>query len=174
MASIIPTQGKPRYQNSGRAEHRVGTEGKLIERMRLENSLTLEMFDHSRHVAGDRWLVSFEARVEVKVKPEYFMGGSKTGISLEDVRALLGEKTTYRYIKERNFIAETEREAVLEDLKERFLDTSLGYISSLEFPRKLVHRKYQEAHSETWLRPPSFPLCADEQQQEILPGKKQS
>ena len=126
-------------------------EGKLIEKIRLENGLTLEMFDHSRHVAGDRWLVSFEARVEVKVKPEYFADDSKTGISLVDVRALLGEKVTYRYTKERNFIAETERKAVLKDLKERFLDTNLGYVSSPEFPSRLVHRKYKEAHSQMLL-----------------------
>jgi len=126
-------------------------EGKLIGKIRLENGLTLEMFDHSRHVAVDRWLVSFEARVEVKVKPEYFVGDSETGISLEDLRALLGEKVTYRYTKERNFIAGTEKEAVLKGLKERFLDTSLGYVSSPEFPRKLVHRKYKEAHSQMLL-----------------------
>jgi hypothetical protein len=123
-------------------------EGKLIGEIRLENGLTLEMFDHSRHVAGDVWLVSFEARVEVKIKPEYFVGDSKTGISLEDVRALLGEKATYRYAKERNFVAETEREAVLKGLKERFLDTSLSYVSSPEFPGRLVHREYKEAHSQ--------------------------
>jgi hypothetical protein len=76
-------------------------EGKLIGEIMLENGLTLEMFDHSRHVAGDIWLVSFEARVEVKVKPEYFVGDSKTGISLEDVRALLGEKATYQYTKDK-------------------------------------------------------------------------
>ena len=126
-------------------------EGKFIEKMRLENGLTLEMFDHSRHVAGDRWLVSFEAKIEVKVKPEYFVGDSKTAISLEDVRALLGEKATYRYKKERNFIAETEKEAVLKDLKERFLDTNIGYVSSPEFPSRFIHKKYKEAHSEMLL-----------------------
>ena len=126
-------------------------EGKLIEKIRLENCLTLEMFDHSRHVAGDIWLVSFGARVEVKVKPEYFVGDSETGISIENVRALLGEKVTYRYTKEHNFVAETEIEAVLKGLKERFLDTSLGYVSSPEFPRRFVHRKYKEAHSQMLL-----------------------
>jgi len=126
-------------------------EGKLIGEVRLENGLTLEMFDHSRHVAVDRWLVSFEARIEVKVKPEYFVGDSKTGISLEDVRSLLGEKVTYRYTKERNCVAETEREAVLKGLKERFLDTSLGYLSSPEFSGRLVHGKYKEAHSQMLL-----------------------
>ena len=126
-------------------------EGKLIEKIRLDNGLTLDMFDHSRHVAGDRWLVSFKAKIEVKIKPEYFVGDSKTGTSFEDVRALLGEKATYQYKKERNFIAETEIGEVLNDLKERFLDTNLGYVSSPEFPRKLVHKKYKEAHSQMLL-----------------------
>jgi len=53
-----------------RIDHPV--ESKLIDRVPLENGLTLEMFDRSRPVAGDRWLVSFEARIEVKVRREYF------------------------------------------------------------------------------------------------------
>jgi hypothetical protein len=132
-------------------------ERKLIGEIRLENGLTLEMLDHSRRVAGDRWLVSFEARVEVMIKPEYFVpeyfvDDSKTIISLEDVRALLGEKATYRYSKERNFVADAEREAVLQGLKERFLDTGLSYVSSTEFPCKLLHRKYKEARRDIALK----------------------
>jgi hypothetical protein len=52
---------------------------------------------------------------------------------------------------EGKLIAETEREAVLKDLKERFLDTNLGYVSSPEFPRRLVNRKYKESHSQMLL-----------------------
>jgi hypothetical protein len=117
----------------------------MIKQMKLDNGLTLEIFDLSRQVAGGRWLVSFEARIEVRVKPEYFVEDSRTHDDLEDIQALLGENATYMYTKERNFIAESEKDTILKVLEERFLDTTLGYLSSPEFPRRLILRRYHEA-----------------------------
>ena len=122
-------------------------EGTLIRQIKLDNGLTLEMFDLSRHVAGGRWLVSFEARIEVRVRPEYFVEDSRTHIDLEGIQALLGEIVTYRYTKERNFIAESEKDAILKVLEEHFLDATLCYLSSPEFPRGLILSRYQEALS---------------------------
>jgi hypothetical protein len=115
--------------------------------MKLDNGLALEMFDLSKQVAGGRWLVSLEARIDVSVKPEYFVEDSGTHVDLEGIQALLGEMVTYRYKKERNFIAEKEKDAIFKVLKERFLDTTLCYLSSPEFPRRLILRRYQEALS---------------------------
>lgn len=123
-------------------------EGTLIQRVKLDNGLTLEMFDLSRHVAGGRWLVSFEARIEVKVRPEYFVEDSRTHVDLEGIQALLGEIVTYRHTKGRNFIAESEKDTFLKVLKERFLDATLCYLSSPEFPRRLIIRRYQQALSQ--------------------------
>jgi len=127
-------------------------EGKLIENIRLENGLILEIFDHSRHVAGDRWLVSLEARIEVEVKPDYFTDHYTLNMSFENIRAVVGEKTTYSYKKERHFIGEKEKDELLNGLKVRFLETNLGYLSSPEFPLKLILRRYHEAYSRTFLR----------------------
>ena len=122
-------------------------EDTLVERMKLENGLTLEVLDHSRHVAGDRWLVSFEARVAVAVTPEYLPGGNASDPPITEILSLLGEKAIYSHKKARNFIAEKEKEKVFEDLKKLFLDASLGYLSSPRFPRMLILRKYKEARS---------------------------
>ena len=127
-------------------------EGKLIENIRLENGLIVQMFDLSRHVAGDRWQVSFEARIEVKVKPEYFFAHNPPTVPFENIRSILGEKTTFRYKKERNFIEGEKKDAVLNGLKERFLETSLGYLSSPEFHLKLILKRYQDAYSEIFSR----------------------
>ena len=110
------------------------------------------MFDLSRHVAGGRWLVSFEVRIEVEVKPEYFATNNRSAVPFENIRALLGEKATYRYKKERHFMDDKEKEKVLNGLKDRFLETSLGYLSSPEFPLKLILRRYQDAYSRMFLR----------------------
>ncbi|MDY6951751.1 MAG: hypothetical protein SWE60_09575 [Thermodesulfobacteriota bacterium] len=121
-------------------------EEKLVEMMPLENGLTLEFYDASKHVAGDRWLVSMVARIEVDPKPEYFTGQDSADLLLDDITAAIGEKTVYRYEKIRNFIPETEKDDVFKGLKQRFLDANLRYLSSPEFPGKLILKKYQEAH----------------------------
>jgi len=71
-------------------------EGKLIDKVRLENGLTLELYDRSRRVAGDRWLVSFVARIDVEVKPEYFQDHDTPNISFDDIRAAVADKATYQ------------------------------------------------------------------------------
>lgn len=129
-------------------------EKQLIDKIGLENGLTLEFYDGSRCVAGDRWLVSFEARMDVEVKPEYFEGRHTPNIPFDDIRAAVGEKATYDHEKARNFIAETEKDEVFKKLKDRFLDANLGYLSSPDFPRKLILRKYQQVrgHLMSWTR----------------------
>jgi hypothetical protein len=125
---------------------------KLIAKMKLENGLTLELYDRSKPVAGDRWQVSFVARMEVAVKPEYFEGEDAPDVPFEAIRAAVGEKATYHYEKTRNFIAKTEKDEVLQGLKERFLDANLGYLSSPDFPHKLILRHYQQAQMSSLTR----------------------
>ena len=125
---------------------------KLVDIISLENGLTLELYDSSRRVAGDRWTVSVVARIEVGVKREYFEGQDSLYALLDDIRAAVGKKTTYRYEKARNFIAENEKDQIFEGLRQRFLDANLRYLSRPEFPRKLILKKYQEAQgtSRSW------------------------
>ena len=118
---------------------------KPIEKIKLDNGLTLEVYDRSRRVAGDRWQVSFVARLEVGLKREYFKGKLTPHIPLEDIRKAVGDKAHYHHEKVRNFIAETEKDEVFRGLKERFLDANLVYLSSSDFPLKLILRQYEKA-----------------------------
>ena len=43
---------------------------RLLARHPLDNELTLEFWDHSRPVAGDRWFVCLSARIAVPVRTE--------------------------------------------------------------------------------------------------------
>ena len=121
---------------------------KLIDKIKLENGLTLELHDRSRPVAGDRWLVSFIARIDVEVRQEYFEGEHSPDVAFDDIRRAVGDKATYHHEKTRNFIAETKKDEVFEGLKERFLAASLTYLSSPDFPRKLILMQYQQARGE--------------------------
>ena len=105
----------------------------------------LQIFDLSRNVVEDRWLVSFEARIDVDVKPQYFSNHHPSSVPFNHIGALVGETVTYRYKKERNFVEEKEKDDGLNRLKACFLDTSLGYLSSTGFPQKLILKKYEDA-----------------------------
>jgi len=118
---------------------------RLIDKIKLENGLTLELRDRSRRVAGDRWVVSFVARIDVEVRPEYFEDPDSEHLSFDAIRKAVGKKVTYRYEKTRNFIKETEKDEVLRGLKDRFMSATIGYLSSTDFDLKLILKKYQDA-----------------------------
>ena len=130
-------------------------DGKLIENMTLENGLTLEIHDRSRRVTGDRWLVSFEARIDIPVVSEYVEDPGLEGLSFDIIRKAVGAKVTYRYEKSRNFISEKEKDHIFNGLKERFIETTLPYFSGASFPGKVILSKYQESQraSKPLLRP---------------------
>ena len=69
-------------------------EKRLVEEIAPENGLTLLFLDGSRRLAGDRWLVSFWAAVDVEVKAAYLDDQALPGVSLDDVRAAVGEKVS--------------------------------------------------------------------------------
>ena len=119
--------------------------GVLFDLVNLENGLTLELHDLSRNVAGDRWLVSFAARLEVSIIPERFQSLSESGLTINDVHKTLGDKVVYHYEKKRSFIDAKDKEIVFEKLKADFLDSSIRYLSDPRFPEKLILRKYKEA-----------------------------
>ena len=116
-------------------------ENELTDTIELENGLTLEIRDCSKQIAGDRWFVSFAARVEIEVRPELFEGDEISEDQIKGIQALAGEKASYRYENQRNFIDDTEKEKVSRKLKEDFLNTNLKYLSSPNFPKKLILSK---------------------------------
>ncbi len=129
-------------------------EERLVDKIKLENGLTLEIYDLSRRVAGDGWLVSFVARIDVAARPEFFEDQGSGHPSFDAVRKAVGERVTYSYEKSRHFIEETEKDKVFKGLKERFLETTLPYFSSANFPRNVILSKYQQAQegSKPWNR----------------------
>ena len=114
------------------------------ETMELKNGLTLEVLDRSRKIAGDRWLVSFAARVEIEVSPDALADQDVSEDTLKDISRLAGEKACYHYQDERNFVAGENKDATFKELKERFLDTNLRYLSSPVFPTKLILSKLRD------------------------------
>jgi len=113
------------------------SENKIV----LRNGLILELLDRSRRIAGDRWLVSFAARVEIDIETEYLAGDNLLEDQIKGIQAVAGEKACYNYENQRNFVADTEKDEMLKEFRKRFLDTNLEYLSSPVFPKKLILSK---------------------------------
>jgi hypothetical protein len=115
---------------------------KIVSRHPLANGLTLEVFDQSRPVAGDRWLVVLEARIKVPVTVEALPGELKSRV--DQVTAALGEEIVFERRDERNFIGAAEVPAVFKDMTERLLELAPGYLGHPEFAPRIIRKKYAE------------------------------
>jgi len=119
--------------------HKPLWEGKLIQKIELSNGLILEIWNYSRKVAGDRWLVGFLAQIGIEPEPEDF----SSPYYYERFKSQTDGKVYYRYRKERNFIPENQVEEIYHNLKETFLKAVLPYLSKEEFKQRLVKHEIQ-------------------------------
>ncbi|WP_457756326.1 hypothetical protein [Thermodesulfatator indicus] len=108
--------------------------GRLVEKIDLENDLVLEIWDYSRRLAGDRWLVGMLAQIVVEAPPEAFSRRELYEVFCDEEEG----KVYYRYRKERTFVDERECEALFEQLKSRFLEAALNYLSHPSFKERLI------------------------------------
>lgn len=100
----------------------------------LSNGLILEIKDESKKIAKDRWVVRLRALIDIPLKY----------IDRDDIKAELGENVIYEKRRERNFIAETEKDAVFNELTQSFVNMSLKYLAHPDFPKKFILKKYNE------------------------------
>ncbi len=120
-------------------------EEKIIEKKKLENGLILVLVDRSRKIAGDRWLVKFAAEIKIPVRDVLTGAGASSTADVDKIADLLGDEVIHTYEDERNFIDDSEKDAVLDGMLDSYLNTSFAYLSNPEFPRRFVLREYGRA-----------------------------
>ncbi len=122
-------------------------ENKLVKTIGLKNNLKLKIYDRSKKMAGDRWLVSMIAQVDIPV--------SSVPVTLHDLQhdpdsdkdeilKLLGSVVTFEQKRERFFIDESKKEPVFNELYDHFVKSTINYLSHPDFPKKYVIIKYRE------------------------------
>ena len=114
----------------------------LIEKVLLPNGLVLELWDQSRAMAGDRWLVQLLARVEVPVLLEYFSSLDDGDQAYQDLFAAYGDRLVFSQIKRRHFVDAREAESTLVGLVQRFKDTLVSYLGNPKFAALFALKKY--------------------------------
>ena len=119
-------------------------EDNLIKTIDLENGLKLKLFDVSRKLIGDRWLVSLIARIEMPINELLLKNDGFPLLNVDEVRKALGEKLLFEQKREKNFIDDKEKDEVMKRMQDLFLSSSLSYFSHSDFPQKYILKKFNE------------------------------
>jgi hypothetical protein len=127
---------------------------KLFETITLDNNLDLEIWDLSRVIAGDMWLVSLEARLNVPIEIEYLETLPDKEKILAGLKDIFGREITYRYNQQKFFVDKNKKRDVFRENLERLKESVLKYLSRPDFARKLVLSKCRELKSQ---KPHLFP-----------------
>jgi len=124
---------------------------KLITSIALANGLILELYDGSRRVAGDRWLVCAIARIDIPVDEIGFLTVHPWIPDAAEIKKHLGERVRFEQKRERHFIDERQKEDVLKDIVDSLLSTVQGYLSHPDFAKNVLAREYKKCLTrESW------------------------
>ena len=124
---------------------------KLIKTMELKNGMTLNFYDASRPLSGDRWLISLIVRMEIPVVEALINDEGKSMDGVDEIKKVLGEKVLFEQKRDRIFVEESEKQTVFEEVYNFFIDSVLGYLSNKAFPKRCVLKKYREkVEQESW------------------------
>ncbi|MFZ5449772.1 MAG: hypothetical protein ACOZFS_14170 [Thermodesulfobacteriota bacterium] len=114
--------------------------GRLLSQHPLPNGLILELWDHSRPVAGDRWYVLLETRIFVPVSEGTLPPELK--MLADQVVKALGDEIIFSHKEERNFIAAIELSNLLKDMQDRVLAMAPRYFGHGDFAAKFIRKTY--------------------------------
>lgn len=117
----------------------------VIEQRRLENQMTLTVYDQSKKMDGDRWLIKIVCEAEIPVEDGFFSRLPEADSALRaEVREAMAGSLRFSVTKERTFVAETERSALVERMVAEIMTNMAGYLNRPDFPEKLFARRYAE------------------------------
>lgn len=114
------------------------------KRLELENNHCLEIYDDSRKIGADAYVVIMTAKMDIPVEKGLFVTEPVSDPAFEDILSTLGSPVVYQYRVERNMIMDHEKDGVLDDLVNTFLENMGQYVAKPQFPEKLVLKEYRE------------------------------
>ncbi len=117
---------------------------RLVETIALENSLALQIWDLSRPLAGDRWLVSLEARVDIPLDISYLDSLPNKDKVFSVLRDKFGQEVSYRYVQEKHFVDAREKTRVFQGFVDNVKSSLIPYLNHPEFGKRTVLARYVE------------------------------
>ena len=126
-------------------------EKKLIKTINLANGLELKILDASRKLAGDRWLVALIARIEIPINDLLLKTDDFPSLNVDEIKKAFGEKISFEQKREKIFIDDDEKDNIMKEIQDSFLNSSLSYLSRSDFPQKYILKKINEKiKKESW------------------------
>ncbi len=119
-------------------------ENNAYKKIDLENNHTLDIFDESRKIGADAYVVIMTAKMTIPVEKSLFATQDVDDAMFADIRDTLGSPIVYQYRVERNMIMAHEKDEVFETLVDTFLKNTGQYVAKPQFPEKLVLKEYRE------------------------------
>jgi|YNPNPStandDraft_1061719.scaffolds.fasta_scaffold00837_15 hypothetical protein len=127
------------------------TSQRLLCQKTLPNGLNLELLDHSRPLAGDRWLVKLEVRVAIPVAEAHLPPDLKE--RYQEVVEALGPEVIFRKEDVRHFIDQREVPELREKMQARLLQGLLAYLGHPDFAGRYLRKKFAEYEErQRWYR----------------------
>jgi hypothetical protein len=117
---------------------------KLIKTLDLENGLQLNVYDASRKLVGDRWLVSLIIRMDVPVAGALKKNNRESMENIDEIKDILGNSVLFEKKREKIFVDTDKKEIVFKELYDTFLNSSLNYLSKEIFPKQYILKMYKE------------------------------
>ncbi len=127
---------------------------KLIKTVELKNNLTLELFDASKKIAGDRCLVSLISRIQIPINNYLFGEKDEKKPNIDDIIKELGEIVIFENKSDRNFVDEKEKDVIVNQLSDHVLINIMQYYSHINFGKNYILKKYYEQiEKKNWYKP---------------------
>lgn len=127
----------------------------LLENLELANNLSVSLYDLSRKVAGDRWLIRIKC-IAVAGLPEKFFkkkleAESDPGL-VDDIKEKFDGSLSFEMSRELNFVDENDKEGATVFLMDSLKKNIMDYMGRESFVDKLLAKKYEEFRQEILTR----------------------
>jgi hypothetical protein len=110
---------------------------KLVKEIPLENNLTVCVYNHNHRYFGDYHRVKVEITCEVPIMEKYFASRAECAEAISS----LGRSALFKRSVEQMGVSTDELGPCLERIIDNFINHSLSYLASNEFPRKLIQKE---------------------------------
>ncbi len=120
------------------------TNGREIETIKLDNGFELRLHDQSRIMAGDRWLIRFEALMDVPVHEKFIPETEDRDLVLLLLRQHYGDRIQYVYNMERHFVSGERKGFLFNDFMTSVREVIVPYLSRPDVAEKILLSRYRD------------------------------
>jgi len=117
---------------------------RLIKTIELKNNLTLNLYDESIKMIGDRWLVTMVARITIPVDEALIQANHLGLMDKDEIKKALGESVVFEQKSNRIFVDQSDKKNIFQEMYDIFLENTLPYLSHGNFPKRFVLKKIKE------------------------------